>query len=266
MSKGLESATGGLIPRGGAFKDISDRFKADAEFSRARSNRYNGKDFTDLWKEGNYMGAIGDIALQGVESLPMSIGAMAATMAGAPAAGLAGIGSIVASQKYDDLDQNNPNMGEFAKVSNAILTGTAESLSEMLGAGVSKAWMSTLFKTLGKEKAQEAIKRGIMGKMQEFYKKFGMFFEPVNEGIEEVSSTLAENITDKITGADPERDLTDGVLQSFVYGMGGGAYFTGAGALAKGAQYVADKIGGKQAQQPITDSNVTDQALKLLLY
>ena len=261
-TKGLESATGGLIPRGGAFKDISDRFKADAEFSRARSNRYNGKDFTDLWKEGNYMGAIGDIALQGVESLPMSIGAMAATMAGAPAAGLAGIGSIVASQKYDDLDQNNPNMGEFAKVSNAILTGTAESLSEMLGAGVSKAWMSTLFKTLGKEKAQEAIKRGIMGKMQEFYKKFGMFFEPVNEGIEEVSSTLAENITDKITGADPERDLTDGVLQSFVYGMGGGAYFTGAGALAKGAQYVADKIGGKQAQQPITDSNVTDQGVE----
>lgn len=192
----------------------------------------------------------------------MSIGAMAATMAGAPAAGLAGIGSIVASQKYDDLDQNNPNMGEFAKVSNAILTGTAESLSEMLGAGVSKAWMSTLFKTLGKEKAQEAIKRGIMGKMQEFYKKFGMFFEPVNEGIEEVSSTLAENITDKITGADPERDLTDGVLQSFVYGMGGGAYFTGAGALAKGAQYVADKIGGKQAQQPITDSNVTDQGVE----
>lgn len=262
VSKGLESATGGLISRGGAFKDISDRFKADAEFSRARSNRYNGKDFTDLWKEGNYMGAIGDIALQGVESLPMSIGAMAATMAGAPAAGLAGIGSIVASQKYDDLDQNNPNMGEFAKVSNAILTGTAESLSEMLGAGVSKAWMSTLFKTLGKEKAQEAIKRGIMGKMQEFYKKFGMFFEPVNEGIEEVSSTLAENITDKITGADPERDLTDGVLQSFVYGMGGGAYFTGAGALAKGAQYVADKIGGKQAQQPITDSNVTDQGVE----
>jgi hypothetical protein len=262
VSKGLESATGGLIPRGGAFKDISDRFKADAEFSRARSNRYNGKDFTDLWKEGNYMGAIGDIALQGVESLPMSIGAMAATMAGAPAAGLAGIGSIVASQKYDDLDQNNPNMGEFAKVSNAILTGTAESLSEMLGAGVSKAWMSTLFKTLGKEKAQEAIKRGIMGKMQEFYKKFGMFFEPVNEGIEEVSSTLAENITDKITGADPERDLTDGVLQSFVYGMGGGAYFTGAGALAKGAQYVADKIGGKQAQQPISDSNVTDQGVE----
>lgn len=261
-AKGLESATGGLIPRGGAFKDISDRFKADAEFSRARSNRYNGKDFTDLWKEGNYMGAIGDIALQGVESLPMSIGAMAATMAGAPATGLAGIGSIVASQKYDDLDQNNPNMGEFAKVSNAILTGTAESLSEMLGAGVSKAWMSTLFKTLGKEKAQEAIKRGIMGKMQEFYKKFGMFFEPVNEGIEEVSSTLAENITDKITGADPERDLTDGVLRSFVYGMGGGAYFTGAGALAKGAQYVADKIEGKQAQQPITDSNVTDQGVE----
>ena len=68
----------------------------------------------------------------------MSIGGHGRYNGRSSAAGLAGIGSIVASQKYDDLDQNNPNMGEFAKVSNAILTGTAESLSEMLGAGVSK--------------------------------------------------------------------------------------------------------------------------------
>lgn len=32
--------------------------------------------------------------------------------------------------------------------------------------------------------------------------------------------------------------------------------------MAKGAQYVADKTGGKQAQQPITDSNVTDQGVE----
>lgn len=220
----------GLGTRGGMFKDASDYFKGVAETSRVNSDRYKGKSYSDLWKEGDYAGAIGDIALQGVESLPMSISAAAAAIAGAPVAGLAGIGAITASDKYDQLDVENPNMGEFAKTSNAILTGIAEGLSEMLGAGVSKAWMKTLYKSLGRDKAEQAIKKGIMGQLQKHYKEFGMFYEPVEEGIEEVASQLAENITDKITGADPDKDIADGLKDSFVYGMGGGAYFSAAGA------------------------------------
>lgn len=220
----------GLGTRGGMFKDASDYFKRVAETSRGNSDRYNGKSYSDLWKEGDYAGAIGDIALQGVESLPMSISAAAAAIAGAPVAGLAGIGAITASDKYDQLDAENPDMGEFAKTSNAILTGIAEGLSEMLGAGVSKAWMKTLYKSLGRDKAEQAIKKGVMGQLQKHYKEFGMFYEPVEEGIEEVASQLAENITDKITGADPDKDIADGLKDSFVYGMGGGAYFSAAGA------------------------------------
>lgn len=224
---GLEKL--GLGTRGGAFKDASNYFKNVAESSRANSVRNDGKSYSELWKEGDYAGAVGDIALQGVESLPMSISAAAATVAGAPVAGLAGIGAITASDKYDQLDTENPDMGEFAKASNAILTGTAEGLSEMLGAGVSKVWMKTLYKSLGRDKAEQAVKKGLMGQLQRHYKEFGMFYEPVEEGIEEVASQLAENITDKITGADPNRDITDGLQDSFVYGMGGGAYFSAAG-------------------------------------
>ena len=220
----------GLGTRGGMFKDVSDYFKGVAETSRANSDRYNGKSYSDLWKEGDYAGAIGDIALQGVESLPMSISAAAATIAVAPVAGLAGIGAITASDKYDQLDAENPDMGEFAKVSNAIITGTAEGASEMLGAGVSNAWMKTLYKSLGKEKAEQAVRKGLMGQIRKHFKEFGIFYEPTEEGIEEVASQLAENITDKITGADPNRNLMDGVGDSFIYGMGGGAYFSAAGA------------------------------------
>jgi hypothetical protein len=227
-TRGVEKL--GLGTRGGAFKNLSDYFKGVEETSRANSDRYNGKSYSDLWKEGDYAGAIGDIALQGAESLPMSIAAAASTIAGAPIAGLAGIGALTANEKYDQLDAEYPDMDEFAKVTNAILTGTAEGASEMLGAGVSKAWMKTLYKSLGKEKAEEAIKKGLMGQIQKHYKEFGMFYEPIEEGIEEVASQLAENITDKITGVDPDRDITDGLKDSFVYGMGGGAYFSAAGA------------------------------------
>ena len=227
-AKGLENLTGGLIQSKGAWRDVADWFKQDAAVSRANSNRYNGKTYSDLWKEGDYLGAIGDIALTGAESIPMSIAAAAASTVN-PAAGLVGIGGITASERYDELSEENPNMKEFPKIANAILTGVAEGGSEMLGAGATNLWMQSLYKTLGRERAEQAVKEGFMGKLRQHFKDFGIFYEPVVEGLEEVSSQLAQNVTDKITGAAPDKDISEGLMDSFIYGMGGGAYFSAAG-------------------------------------
>lgn len=227
-AKGLENLTGGLIQSKGAWRDVADKFKQDATVSRANSNRYDGKSYSDLWKEGDYLGAIGDIALTGAESIPMSIAAAAASVAN-PAAGLVGIGGITASERYDELSEENPNMAEFPKIANAILTGVAEGGSEMLGAGATNLWMQGLYKTLGRERAEQAVKEGFMGKLRQHFKDFGIFYEPVVEGLEEVSSQLAQNVTDKITGAAPDKDISEGLMDSFIYGMGGGAYFSAAG-------------------------------------
>ena len=227
-AKGLENLTGGLIQSKGAWRDMADKFKQDAAISRANSNRYDGKSYSDLWKEGDYLGAIGDIALTGAESIPMSIAAAAASVAN-PAAGLVGIGGITASERYDELSEENPNMAEFPKIANAILTGVAEGGSEMLGAGATNLWMQGLYKTLGRERAEQAVKEGFMGKLRQHFKDFGIFYEPVVEGLEEVSSQLAQNVTDKITGAAPDKDISEGLMDSFIYGMGGGAYFSAAG-------------------------------------
>ena len=227
-AKGLENLTGGLIQSKGAWRDVADKFKQDAAVSRANSNRYDGKSYSDLWKEGDYLGAIGDIALTGAESIPMSIAAAAASVAN-PAAGLVGIGGITASERYDELSEENPNMKEFPKIANAILTGVAEGGSEMLGAGATNLWMQGLYKTLGRERAEQAVKEGFMGKLRQHFKDFGIFYEPVVEGLEEVSSQLAQNVTDKITGAAPDKDISEGLMDSFIYGMGGGAYFSAAG-------------------------------------
>lgn len=47
--------------------------------------------------------------------------------------GAVSIGATVANEKYDQLDESNPNMGESQKMLNALLTGTAEAGSEYLG-------------------------------------------------------------------------------------------------------------------------------------
>ena len=253
-AKGLENLTGGLVKSGGAFGQIADTFERDAAISRARSNRYQGKDYKQLWDEGDYAGMIGDIALTGAESLPMSIAAAASSVVN-PAAGLVGIGAITASQKYDQLDESNPNMKEFPKLANAILTGLAEGGSEMLGAGVSNAWIKGLYKTMGKEKAEQAIQQGLLGKLREHFKRFGIFYEPVEEGLEEVSSQFAQNVTDKITGVSPDMDVTEGLADSFVYGMGGGAYFSAANLPAYARQRVLERRANRQAETKRQDNS-----------
>lgn len=253
-ARGLENLTGGLVKSGGAFGQIADTFERDAAISRARSNRYQGKDYKQLWDEGDYAGMIGDIALTGAESLPMSIAAAASSVVN-PAAGLVGIGAITASEKYDQLDESNPNMKEFPKLANAILTGLAEGGSEMLGAGVSNAWIKGLYKTMGKEKAEQAIQQGLLGKLREHFKRFGIFYEPVEEGLEEVSSQFAQNVTDKITGASPDIDVTEGLADSFVYGMGGGAYFSAANLPAYARQRVLERRANRQAETKRQDDS-----------
>ena len=226
----LENVSGGVIERGGIFGDLSKSLKESAQETRAKSDRYNGKGFKELWKEGDYLGAGGDVLLGGAESIAMSIAAAASSIIN-PAAGLVGIGAISASQKYDQLDESNPDLDELTKSINAILSGTFEAGSELLGAGVSNAWIKGLYKTMGKEKAEQAIQQGLLGKLREHFKRFGIFYEPVEEGLEEVSSQFAQNVTDKITGVSPDMDVTEGLADSFVYGMGGGAYFSAANLL-----------------------------------
>lgn len=225
LDKGAQAINNAVGDTGGMFGDIQNSMKDTTEELTKKADRYNGKGYSDLWKEGDYTGALGDIILKGAESLPMSI---AAAVSG-PVSGLAGIGAITASQKYDDLDESNADMGELAKIANSLLTGSAEALFGKLGAGATKLWMKSLYKTMGKDAAENAVKTGVMGMIKDNFKKYGILYEPLMEGIEEVSSQLAENITDKMTGADPTRDIKDGLFDSFIYGTGGGAYFSAAG-------------------------------------
>ena len=56
------------------------------------------------------------------------------------------------------------------------------------------------------------------------------------EGVEEIASQVAENITDWATGARPDLNPMEGAFESFVYGAGGGAQFSAMSLPAYGAK------------------------------
>lgn len=192
-----------------------------------RGDRYNGKDFKELWKGGDYTGAVGEIFYTASESIPQS----AVAMAGG-GWGLLLMGATSAADKYDQLDAmpEAKDMPEATKIFNAVCTGTFEAMFEKLGdAAIGREFKRLIFHK-GKDVVDGAFRSNLENWIDGMFKRYGLLFAPVSEGIEEVGTQICQNITDYSTGVTDEWNPMDGVWESFVYGMAGGAQFSMAGA------------------------------------
>jgi len=217
-----------------------------AEYVRRKADRYKGKDFEQLWKEGDKLGAAGDIALAGAESLPASLLAMFGG-----GAGLLTTGASSMTQQYDKL-RDNKTMSEDSKRINSMLNGTIQVASEFLGdVPIGNMLKGIATKTSAKA-VGEAVGQGMKGWIGQAVKKAGLLFPPVGEGLEEVAAQIGTNVTDYITGARKDWNPLDGAFKAGVYGMGAGAGFSAVGGGMQIAQSAESKKNFKQADTSIT--------------
>lgn len=212
--------------------------KMEKEYAK-RSDRYGGKDFIQLLKDGRYADALGEVFLSATKSAPTSLGIMAASAAGSPAAGLALMGAGTASEKYDQLGEENPDMGSGAKMVNSLFTGLFEAGTEYLGAGAAGTAIRQLLKSAGREAAGDAIKKSLMQKSADFMKKHYIVGSIAEEAMEETVNALGEYITDKLTGVERDDNILETMLKSGVYGAAGGAQYS---PIIAGARFAGDKM------------------------
>lgn len=212
--------------------------KMEKEYAK-RSDRYGGKDFIQLLKDGRYADALGEVFLSATKSAPTSLGIMAASAAGSPAAGLALMGAGTASEKYDQLGEENPDMGSGAKMVNSLFTGLFEAGTEYLGAGAAGTAIRQLLKSAGREAAGDAIKKSLMQKSADFMKKHYIAGPIAEEAMEETVNALGEYITDKLTGVERDDNILETMLKSGVYGAAGGAQYS---PIIAGARFAGDKM------------------------
>lgn len=257
-------------PVTGVNENLKISAKQAAQKLSEQSDRYDGKDFVKLWKDGDYTASLGDVFLQGAKSLPYMITAMAGG-----SAGLGFIGATSGAGKYEELDgikkpsiNSSPdemrsylsrvNMNEFQKLTNATLTGTSEALSEYLGSVPFGKYVSGLVGKFGGKVAKEKLQGGISAWSKKMFEKYGLLLGPVGEGLEEFSNTVATNTIDWATGARPDFNPLENSGKSFIYGIGGGAY----GSAVAAPFALQNKLSGnnqvpQQAEQP--QENITQQ-------
>lgn len=228
-TKVLENTFG--IDRSGTFGEAAEAFNRRADEYRKESNRYNGKDFVQLAKEGDWGGALGEIFLSATESAPQSLGIIASGGTGLTAAGL-----MAANDKYDQLIKDNPNMNRGAALVNSAVTGLSEYLTECLGAGAIGKLVRRSFALGGKEAAGKAISDYLTSRSADFMAKHGIIGPVATEAMEEMINAATEYGTDLITGVQRDDSFGEAVAKAGVYGAAGGAQFT---PMTVAANYVA---------------------------
>lgn len=240
FSKGIKTNTASNNP----MLDWSEANKRKSEELREASDRYNGKGFFDLAKNGEWGKAAGSAMLSGFESLPQSAAIMAATPFGLGGAMLADMGITSAMDRYKQL--SNPsdgipewqkeqfkNMPEWKKIVDAGLYGVAEAGSEYLGNAATYRMIANAFKFGGKQAALDTAKKGFIDTMGKFMDKTWFISPAVVEGLEEVGNTYAQYATDKALGLDWTKggDNEAGAVfkqavDAFAGGFAGGTQFT----------------------------------------
>ena len=175
------------------------------------------KGVTGLWEEGNYKQALDLGYRQALQSAPLSTFAGVLTMTGNPVAASMVMGIPAYGQKMIELKDSDLKMGQ--KRWNAFMTGSAEALSEVMGAviglGAAKIAVGAGKKELIK-KASDMLMDNINARMA----KYGAAYviDTGVEGFEEYANRLAENAIDIETGIKSPDQIWEGTTEALVSG------------------------------------------------
>ena len=178
---------------------LADFFDGAAENLNYNQKRYGNENAFTLWGKGRIDEAADWTVNAVLENAPYTLFTLALNMAGVPAnqvlmaaSGVAGAGMMRETYNNDRLDEAQKFESLFAKAS-------MEGISEYVGAKLFPV-ASGLFEKLGVKAGRHVVKSSLKEALH------AMAFGPMEEGIEEFSTTMAQGAVDMFYKA--KKDLT----------------------------------------------------------
>ncbi len=195
------------------------------------------------FEEGNYADGFKQLASGLAESAPVSMSMMIG--GAAVGTGKLAAGSTIAFAGPEIKEQREKNVGqsEAENIIKGLGLAGAESVFSSIGTGtIGKVYKDILIKE-GKEEGIKVFRQGLVDMYRSALTKFGAPASMVGEGVEEVATTITQNM---INGVDPFENVAD----SFIQGVGGGLTY---GAPINSAQAV------KAVKSGITNLNINKE-------
>ncbi len=205
--------------------DVAQYYDNEVKKLAYLDNKYSSQQgsIVNLVKSGKYKDAAKLLGEQIVESLPTTA-AIAATggLGATPTAITLGGGAVFGAAKYDEI-KDREDLTEAEKASISFSTGLVEGLFENIGTANLGRVAKEIFLKEGAETAAKQLKQTFVDTYKEALKKYMPISGAVSEGIEEAGTQFAQNAIDIYGGVDPEKKITDGVIDAFIVGTGSGA-------------------------------------------
>lgn len=189
----------------------------------AEGDRYE-QGAIDMLKSGDISGAVGNIALDVSESLPMLTTLVIGNASGGTKSSLRYMGASKGFAEYDRLDRNT-ELPEFVKITNALTKGFNEVVWEQWGTvkildGVKKAVADK-----GRNQISKELAGAYYSKLDRAVSHLGAWGKDIKrEALSEGATQLSDNIVDIASGLKPVEELFDQVGNSMLVGgvIGGG--------------------------------------------
>jgi hypothetical protein len=195
------------------------------------------------FSEGNYEDGFKQLASGLIESAPISLAMMAGGSVATTGQLVAGSTVAFAGPEIREQRKKSPEQTELATMAKSLGLAAAESVFSSVGTGtIGKVYKDIILKE-GTKKGSVIFKEGLVKMYQTALTKYGAPASMVGEGVEEVATTITQNM---INGKNPFENVTD----SFIQGIGGGFAF--------GAPINAAKLTGA-LNEGVTDFKIKKQ-------
>jgi len=220
--KGLKASSKKTKEALGVENPILEYYQEETEKLEKIQNIYNDEnyDYQGIYKnfqKGNYSDGFKQLASGITESAPVSISMM---MGGAAASTKQLIAGSTVGFAGPEIEEQLKKEGqsELTSIIKGLGLGASESVFSSIGSGtMGKVYKDIILKE-GKEEGVKIFRNGLVEMYSNAIKKFGAPASMVGEGIEEVATTITQNL---INGVDPFSNVAD----SFIQGIGGGALY-----------------------------------------
>lgn len=233
---------------------VLDFYTAEVEKLEGETEAFNKEryDKTGIWeniKEGNYTDAFELLGSGITRSAPVSLAMMAGGAATGSAAKLSATSTpLFMEQNYQDLKRDNPEMEEAELTIKALGMAGAETVFASIGTGtIGKVYKDIVLKE-GAEQGAKIFKQGLIQSYETALKKYGIPTAMAGEGIEEVATTITQNM---ISGRDPMENVAD----SFLQGVGGGALYGTPLTASKVRNSVVEAVASNRVNKKLTDTD-----------
>ena len=195
----------------------AENLEAYAEKKNEINEKYRKPIFESI-KQGNISDAALNTAMSVTESLPFMLSMMIPSAAGVKAGKMfLGTTAVMGAGRKQELSEEE-GISETQKNANALLYGMAEATDVLMGSGAAGRAIGDVFNKSGKKSAVEFAEYVVEKMVKE--KPYLSIFA---DGFQEAFTTYVQNLSDRATGVDKNKDLTEGVIDAFIVGatMGG---------------------------------------------